>query len=388
MLKKDYVLVVPSWYPSKKDVFNGDFNERTISALSNQKHQVIVYLVGDSNIKKLIKESNYSEYIDTIIGYYPKSTLPIIGNIFNLFYYLFYNLKFINQEINERGLPIYIHTYVFFPAGLVTMYYSKKYKLKSVLTEHWTAFYDFSKDSLSSHSILLRFLFKRILNSFDLILPVAKALEVEVKKWNKNTAYKAIPNVMNTNHFNLGESSKYDEFTFLHVSTLSFQKNPELLLEAFDDFLISNPKVKLNIIGPQKNHLVEKVKHSVHMKNAVRFLGEMNNHAVAEEMKKCHAFVLNSRYENLPCVILEALCCGLPVISTDVGGVSEILNQENGLLFSEGNKEELIKSLHQIYKSYKNYKPESISELASKKYSYQAVANETWRTLKINKICS
>src|SRR6476659_133285 len=128
MLKKDYVLVVPSWYQSKKDIFNGDFNERTINALSNQKHQVVIYIVGDRNIKKLKRESNYREHLTTIMGYYPKSILPIIGNIFNLFYYLFYNLKLINQEIRERGVPIYIHTYVFFPAGLISMYYSKKYQ--------------------------------------------------------------------------------------------------------------------------------------------------------------------------------------------------------------------------------------------------------------------
>ncbi|MBD3748761.1 MAG: glycosyltransferase [Sphingobacteriales bacterium] len=384
MFKKDYVLVLPSWYPSRVNEFNGDFNQRTIEALSSKFHQVVIYLVADKNLKKLEIQRRENNQITTIIGYYPKSRFKWISFL----RYFFNYLKITNYEIKNRGIPIYIHTYVFFPAGLISLYFSKKLQVKSVLTEHWTAFYNFDQNSLSSRFFLLKYLFKKILSSFHLILPVAKALELEMKKWNNKASYKVIPNVVNTDKFNLADANKYDEFTFLHVSTLSYQKNPEMLLDAFVDFLILNPKVKLNIIGPENSHLKEKVENSASLKNAVKFLGEMEHHFVADEMKRCHVFVLNSRFENLPCVILEALCCGLPVISTDVGGVSEILNEENGVLFTEGKKDELIQSLYRFYQSYKKYHLATISESAIRKYNFQTIADETWGTLKTNNICS
>ena len=54
--------------------------------------------------------------------------------------------------------------------------------------------------------------------------------------------------------------------------------------------------------------------------------------ATPNEMQQAHSFVLNSNIENAPCVISEALCCGLPVIATRVGGVPEMVDKFNGIL--------------------------------------------------------
>lgn len=381
MLDNDYVLVIPSWYPSERDAFNGDFNQRTIDALSYRKKQVVVYVVGIPQINKIKVKSVSDGHVDINIAYYSKSVLPIIGKFLNFLYYLLYNHKIINNEIKRRGCPLYIHTYVFFPAGLISWYFAKKYRLKNVLSEHWTAFYNYSKQSLSSEPFFLRFLFKRILNSFDLILPVADALGAEMKKWNQEVLCKTIPNVVNTDYFNFNAICKHQEFTFLHVSTMSFQKNPEMLLDAFEAVLMKIPVLKLNLIGPSNDDLKHRVSTSDSLRDAVKFLGEMDNKSVAREMKKCHSLILNSRFENLPCVILEALCCGLPVVSSDVGGVSEILTKDNGLIFAEGNRNQLIQSILIIYQSYKNYNLAAISETAIQKYSYEAVADKTWQIL-------
>ena len=66
--------------------------------------------------------------------------------------------------------------------------------------------------------------------------------------------------------------------------------------------------------------------------NAIQFTGMLPYEEVARLMRNSDAFVLFSLYENMPCVVLEALCCGLPVITSDVGGLKEVINQENGVL--------------------------------------------------------
>jgi glycosyltransferase involved in cell wall biosynthesis len=65
----------------------------------------------------------------------------------------------------------------------------------------------------------------------------------------------------------------------------------------------------------------------------VCFVGTVPKVQVPSYLKACDVFVLNSTYEGLPHVLLEALAAGLPVIATDVGGSSEVVEHEcNGLL--------------------------------------------------------
>jgi glycosyltransferase involved in cell wall biosynthesis len=65
----------------------------------------------------------------------------------------------------------------------------------------------------------------------------------------------------------------------------------------------------------------------------VRFVGTVPKVQVPGYLKACDVFVLNSTYEGLPHVLLEALAAGLPVIATDVGGSGEVVEHEsNGLL--------------------------------------------------------
>ena len=60
--------------------------------------------------------------------------------------------------------------------------------------------------------------------------------------------------------------------------------------------------------------------------------GEKPLEDIAFEMQRSNCLVLNSYFETQGCVILEAFSCGLPVISTNVGGIKEILNSDRGIL--------------------------------------------------------
>jgi len=86
--------------------------------------------------------------------------------------------------------------------------------------------------------------------------------------------------------------------------------------------------------------------------------------------------VLFSRYENLPCVIIEALSCGLPVIATDVGGVSELVNENNGLLVRSEDEKDLTESMNDVMNNYKNYDREQIAAQAGERFSYATIGKQ------------
>ena len=63
----------------------------------------------------------------------------------------------------------------------------------------------------------------------------------------------------------------------------------------------------------------------------VVFVGNKKGVELASLIKDSAALIMFSRYENQPVVILEALACGTPVISTYVGGIAEMLDESNSL---------------------------------------------------------
>jgi len=88
------------------------------------------------------------------------------------------------------------------------------------------------------------------------------------------------------------------------------------------------------------------------------------------------ALVLFSRYENLPCVIIEALCCGLPVIATDVGGVKELINMKNGMLVQSDNEEELVGAMTRMIDGYNGFHREQISSNARQRFNYLTIGKQ------------
>ena len=75
-------------------------------------------------------------------------------------------------------------------------------------------------------------------------------------------------------------------------------------------------------------------------------------------MQLADTLVLFSRYENLPCVIAEALCSGLPVVSNRIAGIPEMLDETNGIMLDADNEEQLQLALRQILMNDKDWRNE------------------------------
>ncbi len=90
-------------------------------------------------------------------------------------------------------------------------------------------------------------------------------------------------------------------------------------------------------------------------------------------MQQSSALLMFSRYENLPCIVLESLCCGLPVICSRVGGLPEVIDDNNGILVEKGNVHALAEAMIQMMEGYPAYNRNQIAEKASALYNYDVV---------------
>ena len=166
------------------------------------------------------------------------------------------------------------------------------------------------------------------------------------------------------------------KFRFVHVSTLvSRQKNVDGILNAVSLLTRQRNDFEVVIVGPENDELKEKVA-ALMLTPMVRFTGEISYARVALEMQQASALVLFSRFENFPCVIVEALCCGLPVISSDTGGIKEAVHEANGILVQSENEKQLSEAMNRMMNEYEKYDREKIAAEAGKLYSYHAIGKK------------
>ena len=122
-------------------------------------------------------------------------------------------------------------------------------------------------------------------------------------------------------------------------------KKPTIIIEkSFDDILNENIEIIFLGDGEEKENLVSLAK-SLKVAKRVHFLGRVKN--PYKYMAKSDIFVSCSESEGFPNVLVEAMICGIPVISSDcISGPMEILgDNEYGLLFDVGDKNKLLENI-------------------------------------------
>ena len=195
-----------------------------------------------------------------------------------------------------------------------------------------------------------------------------------------NAGFKAnfsiIPNVVNTNVFNFQNDKPATKFfTFLHISTLDDSiKNVSGIIDAFEK--LEQPNLILKIVGDGPiDWILNRVK-TLKSSNTLIVNKEMKHQDVATEMQLADVFVLFSNIENLPLVLIESISCGTPFISSNVGGVAELHNNELGVLVEAGNIEELTIEMNNIIKNLNKYNHQKIRQFAIDQYSDEVVGKK------------
>jgi len=139
-------------------------------------------------------------------------------------------------------------------------------------------------------------------------------------------------------------------FSLLVVARLVEVKNHRLLLEALSKVKF-NYRLTLVGDGPLMDELRDLVKE-LNLKDKVDFVGFREN--TGDYYQECDVSVLTSKSESLPTVYLESAAYGKPVIATNVGATSKVINDDTGWLVESDNEQELIAALNDAHSLWKD----------------------------------
>jgi glycosyltransferase involved in cell wall biosynthesis len=370
------VLWLVSWYPSKVDVFSGDFIQRQALAVSRLCEVYVIYVVKDEFcvLDKMEEEIVKGKLTEKIIYYQtPVTGIKIVDRIISHKKSQQLYISAINNYFKTNGRPNVVHVHVAMKAGLAAIWLKRKWGIPFMLTEHWGGYYADCVPSVNDYNPVLLSLNKKILKNADVFLTVSANLGETIKRDFVNVAYKTIPNVVDTDLF-FYTGLKPLRFRFIHPSRMDSNKNPTGILRACKILKGRGYDFEMQMIGALNEDAIALAKELGLYNNYVFFSPAISYDSVALEMQQSSALLLFSFVENMPCVILEALCCGLPVISSNTGGISEVINESNGILVEKGNEEELANAMCTIIDKYPAYNRKEIAESATAKFNYDTIA--------------
>ena len=120
----------------------------------------------------------------------------------------------------------------------------------------------------------------------------------------------------------------------IHVGRFTDQKNHIEMLKAFEEVNKKYPNTVLQLVGDGENReIIENYIYQNSLQNAVELLGLTEN--VFQYLNKADIFLLPSLYEGLPITLIEAMGCGLPCVTSKVGGIPDIIEDGKNGIFCE-----------------------------------------------------
>jgi 1,2-diacylglycerol 3-alpha-glucosyltransferase len=266
-----------------------------------------------------------------------------------------------------------------FETGLAGQKLSKIFNAKLHVQIHT----DFLNENFVKHSFLNKIrvdIAKSILPKADGIRVVSERIKrsLEVFDLKKGLEIKVLPIFVEADKFlNTTKANKFTEFdkTILTVSRLESEKKVDLLIDAFSEVLKKFPNTGLIIVGDGnlKESLISKAEKLGISKNVI-FVGSVSN--IEEYYAGAEIYIQTSEYEGFGLALFEAALSGLPIISSDVGLVGDILKDNESLLVTELSKEGISRNIEKLFED--EVLSRELSSIAKSKAFQNSISKEEY----------
>lgn len=213
---------------------------------------------------------------------------------------------------------------------------------------------------------------KWMLRSADLIFVLDNDSLSQYINYNKNVV--KVNNSIILPEEDYSDKQLHTPIRLLFVGRLSKVKRIDEIIKAVEN---CKEDVILTIVGDgeERTHLESLVET-----NRVKFTGALKPEQVKNEMIRGDILVMNSVLEGKPMTIIEAMSYGMPIITTNVGGISELVEFGGNAIETDGTAASLIKAVNKMRPRFNEYSSMSIKK--SKNFDYRTVNKNIYYEIK------
>ena len=382
--------MLPKWYPNRYDELDGDFVGRHVAAIAGHSGAEVAVLyaaVARGPLPGLIEaQEDLAGPWPTLRYYYraaPTGWAVLDKPLKLLLYFWCLGRGFRRLRRHWGGVrPDVVHVHVLLRTGVFAWVMGRLHGIPYVITEHWTRYLPAQARGIGRAR---RWLTAAVVRRAAALHTVSENLREALALLGAvNFRSVVIPNVVDTAIFfptPMPATPPEPTRWLFHAAAFNNNaKNLTGLLAVVAQLRATGLDVRLRVAGYGPDEaLVHRTAAELGLLASpagVAFVGKLTQAEVAAEMRRAHAFVLFSNYENLPCVLIEAQASGLPVVATRVGGVAELVPADGsrGLLVAAGDEAALARALQEVLAAPPGrFDPGRLRREAVARFGYAAV---------------
>jgi len=216
-----------------------------------------------------------------------------------------------------------------------------------------------------------------LLNRADVITSPSKYLTEFFSKQNYYIRY--LPNFIDIKKFPYDRSA-VKPFSLLWVRAFNNIYKPEMAVKVVNILKNKFPNIKMTMIGPDKGYLnkIENIIKNLGLEDRINLIGKVQNDKLYEYYQT-HAVYLNTtQYESFGLAVLEAASCGIPIVSTKVGEIPYIWDNNIEILLCSSVEDDMAKNVQKIFNSCSlAAKLSTNARLKAEKFDWQMI-EEQW----------
>ena len=282
------------------------------------------------------------------------------SSLFQRFFETFFSFALVKLL---RGSDI-VHAYVAFPSGVAAARAASRLKIPFIYTEVASDLgivYGLKSEGKRCDSLAKKL--QKMIDKADLFIAVSKdefqqyeSIGIVIPKDRREV----IHTIFDERLFYLKEPIKQVresmsrvQAVFCGILSPKEQKGMQVLIPAVAQLPEAvRSRLKIKVIG--YGEMLEKYKtqtKELGLSDHFAFLGRCDLAEIGKIMMESDFFLIPSLHEGMPCVLIEALACGLPVVGSQVGGIGELVDDSIGILVKPGNDILLAEGIERMINS-------------------------------------
>lgn len=266
----------------------------------------------------------------------------------------------------DHGAPDVLHAH-FDAAALPAAILGRVHGVPVVHSEHSS---EFRRPMSRSRALRAR----STVRLASLTCPVSSDLADCIRRVAPGRDFEVVPNSIDTDLFRADPSrnGRGDPARLLCVALLDPKKGVPDLIEAFAR--LPDGRATLDVVGDgDERTRCEQLVTELGLRDRVRLRGLQPPAEVARLMREADLFVLPSHTENNPCVLLESMASGLPIVATAVGGVPEVVDDKVGTLVEPRAPDRLAAAIDGAIDTLDRFDRDAMRRRAEARYSNRAI---------------